>query len=207
MTGIRLNYGRILSLGSLVLAFALNTFAQQDQSHKQNPQVEAGRVDNPVVQQHSPEIEKLAKMLVGNWHVVATREPSVNSPKGRKDVGTNRIVLGPGGRSVVENYRTDGDSGPRVALGILWWDEKAQGYRTMFCDNADLSGCSLYDGLGKWEGYDLVFRFRLYRDGSRIEGKEVFTAYSPFSFIVRFYESRDGGPEDATWTVNNTKAE
>jgi hypothetical protein len=127
--------------------------------------------------------------------------------KGRKDTGTNRIVLGPGGRSVIENYHTDGDSGSRSALGILWWDASVQGYRTMFCDNADPAGCSVYDGLGHWEGDDLVFKFRRVRNGDKIEGKEVITPTSSFSFTVRFFESRNGGPEDATWTVRNTKAQ
>lgn len=77
----------------------------------------------------------------------------------------------------------------------------------MFCDNADRDGCSLYDGLGKWEGNDLVFKFRRDRDGNKIEGKEVFTTKPPFSYTVQFFESRKGGPEDATWTVTNTRAE
>jgi hypothetical protein len=63
-------------------------------------------------------IEKLARMLIGNWDAVATIEPNATR-KGRKDMGTNRIVPGPGGRSVIENYYTDGDSDSRSALGIL----------------------------------------------------------------------------------------
>jgi len=152
-------------------------------------------------------MEKLATMLVGNWEVVATREPNTTRPKGLRDTGTNRIVLGPGGRSVVENYHTEGDTGSRSALGILWWDEKAQGYRTMFCDNADPAGCSVYDGLGRWEGNDLVFEIKRDHDGIRIGGKEVFITTSPLSYTVRYFESRNGGPEDATWTVSNTKTE
>jgi hypothetical protein len=151
-------------------------------------------------------IEKLAKMLIGNWDVVATIEPNATR-KGRKDTGANRIVRGPGGRSVIENYYTDGDSGSRSALGVLWWDDKVPGYRTMFCDNADPSGCSVYDGLGKWEGNDLVFRFKRDGDGMRIDGKELFTSISPSSFTVQFFESRNGGSEDATWTARNTKAQ
>jgi hypothetical protein len=153
------------------------------------------------------EIGRLTKMLLGNWDVVATLEPNAIRVKGRKDTGTNRIVLGPGGRSVIENYHTDGDSGSRSALGILWWDAAAQGYRTMFCDNADPAGCSVYDGLGHWEGDDLVFKFKRVRNGDKIEGKEVITPSLPFSFTVRYFESRNGGPEDATWTVRNTKAQ
>jgi hypothetical protein len=189
---------------SFLLAFPLATGAQQVQANNQTSAAQTERLRAP---ERAPEIERLAKMLIGNWDVVASLEPSVTRAKGRKDKGSNRIVLGPGGRSVIQNYHTDGDSGSRTALGILWWDEKAKGYRTMFCDNADPAGCSVYDGLGRWEGDDLVFTFRLARDGNRIDGKEVFSSVSPFSYTVRFFESTNGGPEDATWTVTNTKAE
>jgi hypothetical protein len=47
---------------------------------------------------------------------VAALEPSATKGQGRTDAGTNRIALGPGGRAVVENYPTDGDSGSRNAL-------------------------------------------------------------------------------------------
>jgi hypothetical protein len=182
------------------------------QADKQNSQFDVSHTANSGATQKAPEMEKLAKILVGSWNVFATLEPSAAKPKGRKDIGANRIVLGPvvlgpGGRSVVENYHTEGDSGSRVALGILWWDEQAHGYRTMFCDNADPAGCSVHDGLGNWEGPDLIFHFRRDRDGNRIEGKEVISSTSPFSFTVRYFESRNGGPEDPTWTVNNTKTE
>jgi hypothetical protein len=74
-------------------------------------------------------------MIIGNWNVVARLAPSATRREDGKDAGTNRIVSGPGGWSVVENGRTDGDSGSRNALGIIWGDEKAPGFRTMFYDN------------------------------------------------------------------------
>jgi hypothetical protein len=191
----------ISAVCGLVLAWSQPTWAQEALGNK-GSQRDASEPADSV----ASAMEKLAKMLIGNWDVVATIEASPTR-KGRKDTGANRIVRGPGGRSVIENYYTDGDSGSRSALGILWWDDKVNGYRTMFCDNADPGGCSVYDGLGKWEGNDLVFRFRRDRDGIRIDGKEVFTATSPFSFTVQFFESRNGEPENATWTVKNTKAQ
>jgi len=208
--------GRCLLLATsatavVVLAFSVGARAQEvhagQNSQSSSSQAEHLAAPHPLTAERSPEMEKLATMLVGNWEVVATREPSAARPKGLRNTGTNRIVLGPGGRSIVENFHTEGDTGPRSALGILWWDAKAQGYRTMFCDTVDPAGCSVYDGLGKWEGNDLIFEFKLDHDGIKINGKEMFMVTSPFSYTVRFFESRNGGPEDATWTVNNTKAE
>jgi len=201
----------ILATSAFVLAFSLGALAQEvhaGQNSQSTPsQTERPAAPHPLTAERSPEMEKLATMLVGNWEVVATREPSAARPKGLRNTGTNRIVLGPGGRSIVENYHTEGDTGPRSALGILWWDAKAQGYRTMFCDTVDPAGCSVYDGLGKWEGNDLIFEFKLDHDGIKINGKEILMTTSPYSYTVRFFESRNGGPEDATWTVSNTKAE
>jgi hypothetical protein len=65
----------------------------------------------------------------------------------------------------------------------------------------------VYDGLGKGEGSELVFKFRIYSDGNKIDGIEVLTQISPVSFTPRYFESRKGGPEDAIWTGRHTKAE
>ena len=57
----------------------------------------------------------------------------------------------------------------------------------------------MYDGLGKGEGHELVFKFRIYRDGSKIEviidGIEGLTQVSPVSFTLGYFESRKGGTE------------
>jgi hypothetical protein len=65
----------------------------------------------------------------------------------------------------------------------------------------------VYNGLGQWEGIDLVFKFRVYSDGNKIDGIEVLTQISPVSFILRHFESRNGRREDARWTGIVTKAE
>jgi hypothetical protein len=92
-------------------------------------------------------------LATGTW-LPRSNQVRAETPKGHRRQ-SNRS--GPGGRSVIENYYTDGDSGSRSALRILWRDDKVQGYRTLFCDHADPPGCSVYDGWGQWEGNDLVF--------------------------------------------------
>jgi hypothetical protein len=55
----------------------------------------------------------------------------------------------------------------------------------------------VHDGLGKGEGNELVLKFRIYSDGSKIEviidGIDVLTQVSPFSFTLGYFESRKGG--------------
>jgi hypothetical protein len=62
----------------------------------------------------------------------------------------------------------------------------------MLCGNADRAGCPVYDGLGQWEGNDLVFKFRTYSDGNQIDGIEVLTEISPVSPPPVFRESKRG---------------
>ena len=72
-------------------------------------------------------------------------------------------------------------------------DEKARGFRTMFYDNGDRAGGSVYDGLGKGEANELVFKFRIYSDGNKIDGIEVLTQISPVSFTPRVFREVERG--------------
>ena len=124
---------------------------------------------------------------------MARLAPSATRREDGKDAGTNRIVWGPDGWSVVENGRTDGDSGSRNALGIIWGNEKARGFRTMFYDSGDRAGGSVYDGLGKGEANELVFKFRIYSDGNKIDGTELLDADLPgLVYPPVFRESKRG---------------
>jgi Protein of unknown function (DUF1579) len=154
----------------------------------------------------SSRVERLAKMVAGNWTVRVTSEPSSEKPKHRNETGTSRIHYGPGNLSLIEDYRTEGDSGPRQALGVFWWDATAQGYRSMFCDNLDPGGCSLYDGVGKWEGSELVFHFVFRDKNKQIQMREVLTRTSANSFTARFYTKEKSG-EELLRTVEHTRSE
>lgn len=145
-------------------------------------------------------------MVAGNWTVRVTSEPTSEKPKRRNETGTSRIQYGPGKLSLIEDYRTEGDSGPRQALGVFWWDATAQGYRSMFCDNLDPDGCSLYDGVGKWEGSELVFHFVFRDKDKQVEIREVLTRTSANSFTARFYTNEKSG-EELRRTVEHTRSE
>jgi hypothetical protein len=77
----------------------------------------------------------------------------------------------------------------QIGLGMFWWDGKGKGYRTMFCEDGDPSGCSVYNGLGNWEGSDWVFNHEYEENKKKVKIKQVLTATSPSSFIARFYRS------------------
>ena len=116
------------------------------------------------------------------------------------------IRFGFGKLALIEDYRTHGDQGTQVAMGIFWWDGTAKGYRTMFCEDRDPRGCSVYEGLGNWEGADCVFRSEFEtKDKKKIKIREVLTATSPSSFISTFYRSENDGPMKLDWTVKHSR--
>jgi len=165
-----------------------------------------GKGESAAVSEESP-IEKLGRMIAGTWEIDATLEPDKAGSKPGKDVGKSVIRFGPGKVALIEDYRTHGDQGTQVALGIFWYDGKGKGYRTMFCDDQDPSGCSLYDGLGNWEGSDWVFHHEYEEDKKKVKIKQVLTATSPSSFIARFYRSEDDAPMKLWWTVKHSKTQ
>jgi hypothetical protein len=151
-------------------------------------------------------IERLGAMIAGTWAIDATSEPRETGSKVGKDTGQSVIRFGPSKLALIEDYRTHGDDGDRASFGIFWWDGKAPGYRTMFCDDRDPGGCSLYNGLGNWEGADWVFRTEFEtKDKKKVKVREVLTATSPSSFTATFYRGVDDGPMKLDWTVKHTK--
>jgi hypothetical protein len=109
------------------------------------PSPHKGKGETPAASEEAP-IEKLGRMIVGTWAIDATSEPREAGSKAGKDFGKSVIRFGPGKLALIEDYRTHGDQ------GLFWWDAKAKGYRTMFCEDRDPSGCSVYEGLGRVNG-------------------------------------------------------
>jgi len=100
------------------------------------PSPHKGKGETPAASEEAP-IEKLGRMIVGTWAIDATSEPREAGSKAGKDFGKSVIRFGPGKLALIEDYRTHGDQGTRVALGLFWWDARAKGYRTMFCEDRD----------------------------------------------------------------------
>jgi len=67
----------------------------------------------------SPEMQKLSKMVVGTWNFTEKQEPSPWAPKGATGKGTAVFKNGPGGLSVIQDYKSSGgmEASPGMALG------------------------------------------------------------------------------------------
>lgn len=152
----------------------------------------------------SPEMEKLAKMIVGTWATNEKFEVSDMMPKGGTGKGTAHIRKGPGGLSIVEDYRSRNAGGAFAGHGVFWWDDKAQGYKTVWCDNTT-AGCQVSNGLGKWEGANLVFTDEQEMMGKKMAMKEVLAASGENSFSLTMDSGMDGAELKRFMTIKYTK--
>ena len=198
----------MLAITSLCLAFAVAQDSEKKpmekpmkgKAEKSEP---AANMGMPIAKP-SPDMEKMSKMLVGTWTTTETFEVSDMMPNGGKGTGTAVIKPGPGGLSLVEDYHGHSNMGAFVGHGVFWWDEKAQAFKDVWCDNMSPGGCATINGSGKWEGTDLVFNDEQEMMGKKMAMKSVLTA-SGSSVTMTMSSSEDGGPMKKTMTIKYTK--
>jgi len=155
--------------------------------------------------QPGPEMVRLTKALAGTWSITFRREPSVQAPKGEIAKGEEVWRPGPGGFSLIEDYRSSGELGKHRGLEVAWWDEAARMYQVLWCDNAGPPACLMIKHGMNWEGDDLVARNEWREDGKTFVSKEVFSDITPRSFKQIVYEGESGG-ESKFFTILALKA-
>src|SRR5712692_7515781 len=102
----------------------------------------------------TPEMQRLSRLFVGSWSTGEKHEPGAIAPKGGIGEGSENVALGPGGMSLISDYKASDPSGKFVAHTIMWWDAKEKAYRSLECHNRSAAGCET--GLWRWAGNDLV---------------------------------------------------
>jgi uncharacterized protein DUF1579 len=137
-----------------------------------------------------PMMEKLSKMLVGTWAIIETHEPNPRAPKGASGKGTATFKKGPGGLSLIQDYKSKGTKWSFAAHGVSWWDDKAGGYKGIWCDSMIPSGCVASNGVSKWEGDNLVGTDENEMMGQKMAMKVSYSLITPNSFTF----AMDGGP-------------
>src|SRR5207244_10082852 len=89
---------------------------------------------------------------VGTWSATVKNEPSPWNPKGSTDKGIMVMSKGPGGSSVIQDFRSNGPMGLYQGHAIIYWDTIAKKQSSVWCDN--VSGCVFgvkkMDGDKKW---------------------------------------------------------
>lgn len=136
---------------------------------------------------------KLLRALEGKWSITEDLAPAT-SPSGGEGKGQIIWRAGPGGYSVVEDYQSkEGDRDVR-GLGVLWWDDAAHGFRTIWCDSTNPGGCISFKNVIHWEAANLVLVEDYEIKGKRFTFKEVFDDITPQSFTQTLYGAEAGAP-------------
>jgi len=147
----------------------------------------------PAASQPAQEIQRLTSALAGRWSIRQTIEPRDGMPTSAEGKGTEVWRPGPGGISLIEDFDTRVGDRHLSGLGIIWWDNQAQGYRVTWCGSANPRGCVVMSKLAGWEGGQFVIRDEFERDHKTIVYREVFSDLTPVSFTQTVYEGESGG--------------
>ena len=151
------------------------------------------------VQKPAPEIQKMYSM-VGNWSATIKTEPGPWSPKGATDKGSMAVKKGPGGHSIVQDFKSNGSMGAFTGHGNIWWDKNANHYGDLWCDS--MAGCTLasakMDGDKHW----------MVEMNGEFQGKKVKTYIVGImtddanSMHEDFMQSFDGSPSTKTMSID-----
>lgn len=149
--------------------------------------------------QPSPEMQRLSKALVGDYHVVETHHARPGIPEW-SITGTARYRPGPDGLSVVEEYQSNNPRGPFTAIAVLWWDAELGAFKHFECETGD--PCGIVPDTGRWEGDSVVFTREAERNGRklRLETRyDLGSAPTEAKYTTRVFV--DGGAPVTTMTI------
>jgi len=151
------------------------------------------------MQKPAPEIQKMYDM-VGNWSATIKTEPGPWSPKGATDKGSMMVKKGPGGHSLVQDFKSNGSMGAFTGHGNIWWDKNANNYGDLWCDN--MAGCTI--ASAKMEG-DKKWTVDM---NGEMQGKKVHTTINGTmsddgnSMHEDFMQSFGGSPATKTMSID-----
>ena len=136
----------------------------------------------------APQLEKLIRSLAGEWFTEENYEPSDLLPKGGKGHSRDSYRPGPGRLSLIEEYNSEGGAGESSGIGIIWWDADAEQFSFVWCDSFALDrGCRVSSQSGRWERNSYIETDEHIMEGRRVFEKEVWSDFTPNSFIQTLY--------------------
>jgi hypothetical protein len=151
----------------------------------------------------APEIQKLIERLQGTWSIEERYERSEMMPKGGESHGEEVWRAGPGGLSLIESYHSRSPALEVTGTSVTWWDGTDSRYRTVWCSSDLPDGCMQIQGRWVDEGWVLTDRFEV--GGRKLEMTEIFSAFTPASFLQRLYQGAPGGEPRLIMTIRATR--
>jgi len=183
----------------------LSANAQQAQQKSSSPK--SSPAPAAVAQQQpGPEMQKLFNAFVGTWSLTEKIEPTESTPNGGSGYGEVTSRPGPGAHSFIEEIHLVEPTRESIGLGLAWWDEKAGGYRTVWCENGIAGGCIVMARLAKWEGDQFVAGDEFERNGKRFIFKEVLSEITSTSYTQTLYQGEAGKELKKLATIHATRS-
>lgn len=153
----------------------------------------------------SPEMQRLSTFL-GTWAITYELDPTADMPSGGQGEGQEVYRPGPGGHSLIEEFRGKESTGDVSGLGALWWEEGSHGYRTVWCDSLSHRGCTIMKEPARWKGGEFVLGDQWEAMGKKFSFKEVFSEISAKSFTQTLYQGESGGELKRVMLIKAVKA-
>jgi hypothetical protein len=138
----------------------------------------------------SPEMERLAKVFVGDWNTTESMERSQFFPNGGGRHGTSHWRLGVGGTALIGEGHSDGSVGPLSYLITIWWDRNSNLYYFFTCFKDTGSSCKVR-GTAHWEGNTFVNDYQEIEHGKPTKWRDSFIQITPTSHTL--LAARDAG--------------
>lgn len=187
-----------LALGLALAAIPLP--AQEKADDKKAPQPTMAEM----MPKPGPEATRL-KGMVGTWNVEESMESSPMGPGG-KGHGVSRISSGPGGLSIIIDYRsTGGHMKGYKGHGVVAWDAEAKAYKQVWTDNM---AQMIMLSTGKWEGDKLLLNAEGTMMGKPFKSQDMLSGIGTDTITMVTEMSMDGSPMEKVMTLvhHRTKA-
>ena len=116
----------------------------------------------------SPEMERVATVLLGDWDTVETMERGEFFPNGGSRNGTVHVRLASGGYTLIYEVHSDGSAGKLDGFLTIWWDKGTKLYYFLACFNNPDGPCRMR-GTAHWEDESFVndYEFMVDRKNTR----------------------------------------
>jgi hypothetical protein len=152
----------------------------------------------------SPEMQRLAKLFVGEWDTTETMERSEFFADGGRRKGISHWRLGVGGTTLIGDGFSDGSVGPLDHLIIIWWDNKAKVYGYFVCFKDTGSSC-MERGTAHWEGENFVNDYEETEHGQKVKWRDSFIDMTPTSHTLIAASQQNDGTMKTLITTRSTR--
>src|SRR5258708_23397175 len=139
----------------------------------------------------SPEMNRLAKALAGDWKTVETMEHGEFFPNGGSRHGVVHARLAAGGNVLIYEVHSNGSAGKLDGFHTIWWDKDASLYYFFACFNDPTHPCRMR-GTANWEGDTFVNNYEEMVDGKKTQWRGSLTFSPPSPTLVSARDPRNG---------------